>query len=233
MAYKKGSSVYKKLTKINSSEWVLNSGLMQTAFKTSPTPVEENTFKLEGTLPEISENKKQFNSKTPFLDAGIMIDRKVVTYKTKPEYLGPSILLADVLIEDDDVDYDYWISDNELEKWKYLKGGKKETRITNEGFEYFYSEGPVAFPDALEKPSRTIVTGEGGRSPSRFKHVVQSNSGRYRRLMPLELERLNMFPDNHTIEASDTKRAFFMGNALVVGVVTKLGMELKKFSSSK
>ena len=233
MAYKKGSSVYKKLTKINSSEWVLNSGLMQTAFKTSTTPVEENTFKLEGTLPEISENKKQFNSQTPFLDSGLMIDRKVVTYKTTPEYLGPSILLADVLIEDDDVDYDYWISDNELEKWKYLKGGKKETRITNEGFEYFYSEGPVAFPDALDKPSRTIVTGEGGRSPSRFKHVVQSKSGRYRRLMPLELERLNMFPDNHTIEASASKRAFFMGNALVVGVVTKLGEELKKFSSSK
>ena len=233
MAYKKGSAVYKKLTKINSSEWVLNSGLMEAAFKTSPTPVEENTFNLVGTLPEISENKKQFNSQTPFLDSGLMIDRKVVTYKTTPEYLGTSILLADVLIEDDDVDYDYWISDNELEKWKYLKGGKKETRITNEGFEYFYSEGPVAFPDALDKPSRTIVTGEGGRSPSRFKHVVQSKSGRYRRLVPLELERLNMFPDNHTIGASASKRAFFMGNALVVGVVTKLGEELKKFSSSK
>ena len=40
MAYKKGSAVYKKLTKINSSEWVLNSGLMQAAFKTRPTPVE-------------------------------------------------------------------------------------------------------------------------------------------------------------------------------------------------
>ena len=233
MAYKKGSSVYKKLTKINSSEWVLNSGLMQAAFKTSPTPVEENTFNLEGTLPEISENKKQFNSQTPFLDSGIMIDRKVVTYKTKPEYLGPSILLSDVLIEDDDVDYDYWISDNELEKWKYLKGKKKEPRIDKAGYKYTYEEGPVAFPDALEKPCRTIVTGEGGRSPSRFKHVVQSKSGRYRRLMPLELERLNMFPDNHTIEASDSKRAFFMGNALVVGVVTKLGEELKKFSSFK
>ena len=66
MAYKKGSSVYKKLTKINSSEWVLNSGLMEAAFKTSPTPVEENTFNLVGTLPEISENKKQFNSQTLF-----------------------------------------------------------------------------------------------------------------------------------------------------------------------
>ena len=68
--------------------------------------------------------------------------------------------MADVLIEDDDVDYDYWISDNELEKWKYLKGGKKETRITNEGFEYFYSEGPVAFQMLLI--NQTDDNSEGG-----------------------------------------------------------------------
>ena len=44
----------------------------------------------------------------------------------------------------------------------------------------------------------------------------------------LELERLNMFPDNHTyIEGvTPTKRAFFMGNALVVGIIEKLGTEL-------
>ena len=35
-----------------------------------------------------------------------------------------------------------------------------------------------------------------------------------------------MFPDNHTQEAADTKRAFLMGNALVVGVVEKLGESL-------
>jgi len=37
-----------------------------------------------------------------------------------------------------------------------------------------------------------------------------------------------MFPDNHTyIEGiTPTKRAFFMGNALVVGIVEKLGAEL-------
>jgi DNA (cytosine-5)-methyltransferase 1 len=35
-----------------------------------------------------------------------------------------------------------------------------------------------------------------------------------------------MFPDNHTIEASDVKRAFLMGNALVTGVVKKIGTSL-------
>ena len=85
------------------------------------------------------------------------------------------------------------------------------------------------FPDALDTPSRTVITGEGGPAPSRFKHVIFKD-GRYRRLMPIELERLNMFPDNHTKMdgITDQKRAFFMGNALVVGVVKQLGFTLAK-----
>jgi len=85
----------------------------------------------------------------------------------------------------------------------------------------------MIYPDALDNASRTIITGEGGKSPSRFKHVVSTDKG-LRRLTPVELERLNMFPDNHTkLEGiTDTKRAFFMGNALVVGVIEKIGEEL-------
>ena len=121
------------------------------------------------------------------------------------------------------------ISEDNLERWKYLKGSKKERRTAKGGYEYSYNEGPVAFPEPLDRPSRTIITGEGGNSPSRFKHVVKKRFGKkYRRLTPIELERLNMFPDNHTIGASNIKRAFFMGNALVVGVVEKLGKSLAK-----
>ena len=83
----------------------------------------------------------------------------------------------------------------------------------------------MGFPDCLNKPSRTIITGEGGASVSRFKHVVCVN-GKHRRLTPVELERLNMFPDNHTKGVSDSKRAFLMGNALVVGIVEKLASVL-------
>ena len=86
------------------------------------------------------------------------------------------------------------------------------------------------FPDHLDMPSRTIITGEGGSSPSRFKHVVIDQTGAPRRLTPIELEKLNMFPINHTKheQVPDTKRAFFMGNALVVGVVEKIGLILSK-----
>ena len=84
----------------------------------------------------------------------------------------------------------------------------------------------MVFPDPMDKPSRTIITGEGGRGASRFKHVVSPDGRRYRRLTPVELERLNMFPDDHTAGVSDAWRAFFMGNALVVGVVERIASAL-------
>ena len=82
----------------------------------------------------------------------------------------------------------------------------------------------MIFPDNLENASRTIITGEGGSSPSRFKHVINTKYG-LRRLTPVELEKLNGFPKDHTkLEGiTDTKRAFFMGNALVCGVVKIIG----------
>ena len=229
MAYKNGTVVGEQMKASHVDEWLLEKGLMQNAFPTEREALEKSIITLDGTLADISENKKQFSDKTPFLDCGMMVNRIVTSFKTKPSFSGPAITLGDVLLDDDDIDFDYWISDNELEKWKYLKGAKRETRKTKDGFEYFYTEGPVAFPDAKDRPSRTIITGEGGRTPSRFKHVVETRPGRFRRLMPVELERLNMFPDHHTAEGTDSKRAFFMGNALVVGVVTQLAKQLIKF----
>jgi DNA (cytosine-5)-methyltransferase 1 len=122
---------------------------------------------------------------------------------------------------------EYFINEEEVHKWEYFKGAKNEKRINKaSGFEYNYKEGGMVFPDPLDKPSRTIITGEGGAAASRFKHVVKTSKGKLRRLMPIELERLNMFPDNHTEGATDIKRAFFMGNALVVGVIEQIGKNL-------
>ena len=48
--------------------------------------------------------------------------------------------------------------------------------------------------------------------------------------MPVELERLNQFPDNWTDipGISDSRRGFLMGNALVVGIVERLAGPLAK-----
>ena len=119
----------------------------------------------------------------------------------------------------------------ELDKWKYLKGRKAEKRISSKGV-FYYTEGPLKLADSINIPSRTIITSEGGAGASRFKHLLELEKNvLYRRLTPVELERLNMFPDNHTElnGISDSKRAFFMGNALVVGIVERIGIVLAEF----
>ncbi len=228
LGYKKNSPVYEEFNSHNSLEWLNREGVFAKAFpveQLSQTPLE---FSLDGDLAEITVqfNKKGKKSPTPFENAGVMVDRKVYTNKTNASYSGPYTVLGDILLTEDEVPEEFFIDDERLQEWLYLKGAKREKRITKDGFEYDYSEGPMKFPDSLDRPARTIVTGEGGASPSRFKHVIQTASGRYRRLTPLELERANMFPDNHTEGASDVKRAFLMGNALVVGVIEKVGREL-------
>ena len=132
------------------------------------------------------------------------------------------------IIETKKVDDEFYIDKKDLKRWKEEKGAKSKTR-TKDGFTYEWKEGAINFPDDLDKPSRTIITSEGGRSPSRIKHVIKTKHG-MRRLTPLELERLNMFPDNHTRldGVTNNMRAFLMGNALVVGIVTKLGKEIYK-----
>ena len=227
LAYLKGTEIYENIKNISSTEWILEDGTLANSFPVSTEfllfPTE---FKLKGDIVSISENFNKGGKTIMFENSGLMIDGNVTTIKTQPNYDGEYTILKD-LIQNGEVTEDFYINNQELDKWKYLKGPKKEMRKNADGFEYNYSEGGMIFPDPLDKPSRTIITGEGGKSASRFKHVIQTPKG-FRRLSPVELERLNMFPDNHTKldGVSDTKRAFFMGNALVVGVIEKIGIAL-------
>ena len=202
-------------------------GIIGTAFKSTQSPKGKPTqFTLDEDLVKVSNEFNKGKKLSPFFTAGVLRGHDVYTVDVVPVYDGPRVTLGDVLVDEADVPEEFFISEAELPRWKYLKGGKSEKRVTSEGFEYNYSEGPMAFPDYLDRPSRTIITGEGGKSPSRFKHVILTKSGRYRRLIPLELERLNMFPDNHTEGATDARRAFLMGNALVTGIVERIGKSL-------
>ena len=82
----------------------------------------------------------------------------------------------------------------------------------------------MAFPDALDAPARTILTNEGGGSASRTKHIIQTSDGRYRRLVPDELDQLQGFPKGWTDTGmTDGNRAFCMGNALIVGIPHRIG----------
>ena len=212
----------------NARNWLFYDGVMAKSF---PFVQKKNTisqFEIEGTIKNVSDNFNIGKKDSPFGTAGIMIRRNILSVDSMAVYDGPIQTLGDILVDEEFVPEELYNSEEELPKWQYEKGPKKINRVSKEGYEYVFSEGGMAFPDYLDKPSRTMVTGEGGTAPSRFKHVVQTPSGRYRRLIPIELERLNMFPDNHTYhpEVSDGRRAFLMGNALVCGVVEIVGKSL-------
>ena len=226
MGYKKGSSIYKQKLDHGPEKWLKQTGIMAKAFPTQE-PAKLRCFEIGGELDEISKNFNKGGGASPFETAGVMVNRVVTTFKAIPDFKGQKAKLKDFLDDPKSVPKEYFIDEKSLKGWEYLKGGKREKRVTKGGFAYEYTEGPMAFPDKLDQPSRTIITAEGGATPSRFKHVIKVGK-RYRRLTPRELERLNMFDTDHTAGASDIKRAFFMGNALVVGIVTKLGEELLK-----
>ena len=229
LGFLKGSVVSNKIGLLE--DWVEYDGVLAQAFHFRRKEASESFFDIQGTIQEVSASFNKGMKNTPFGSAGIMRDRHVYTVDAEPVYAGTTQTLGDNLVDEDFVPEEFFIPEDELSKWQYEKGAKKINRISKEGFEYVFSEGGMAFPDCLDKPSRTMITGEGGSSPSRFKHVVQTPSGRYRRLIPIELERLNMFPDNHTYhpEVSDGRRAFLMGNALVCGVVQEVGRSLYRF----
>lgn len=226
VAYHVNSKLFQKIRLNSFEEWRINNSIINKAF---PIRFIENSI-IEFDLSKKNKNEIEVpNVQNPFLNSGLMISDKVYSYKSDVLYNGPFIHLKDIIVNDEEVDEDYFIKNEDISRWEHLKGAKKQFKIKKSGHVYPYNEGKMSFPDSLDRASRTIITGEGGASPSRFKHVIQTKSG-LRRLTPIELERLNMFPDNHTqlTGVSPNKRAFFMGNALVVGIVEKIGNEIQK-----
>ena len=154
-----------------------------------------------------------------------MINGKVYTAKT--EHGTPvqeQVVLGDILEEN--VSSKYYINQDDMPKWEYMKGPKAIPRKSKDGHEYMFREGGIAFPDPLDKPARTMLTSEA--SKNRSTHIIQDpTTGRLRKLTPLECERINGFPDNWTNTGlTDSNRYFCMGNALVVNVVKELADEI-------
>lgn len=220
--------IYAELT---SDNWNLkervSSGILSSAL-----PIAEPKTFSEFSIPsDPYEATRTFNvdgrGKSPFCAAGAMRDYQVVTCDVVEDYHGVRMVLGDVIANPEEVPEEYYVPEEKLEKWRYLKGSKSEERVNKlTGFKYHYSEGTMAFPDLLTSPSRTILTGEGGAGASRFKHIVEID-GRYRRLVPDELDQLQGFPKGWTNTGmTDGRRAFCMGNALVVGIPHAIGIVL-------
>lgn len=223
--------------------WLSAEGVLATALPPTPTaPAAIRAFAI-GTdaLATQAQYTAMPNGSSRFLSGGIMVGGNVWTAEVKAaedvdlrKFVGldRAMTLSDVVAKTQPVPVPvpeaFYLDESALQRWAYLKGAKSAVRVADNGHEYKYSEGPLPFPDPLDRPARTVITGEGGSAASRTKHVVRDVDGRLRRLTSEELEELNGFPRGFTrVEGvSEVKRAFLMGNALVIGLARHIGNAL-------
>ena len=219
----------KQLTEADARMTIYESGVLARALPVHKENIDIKEIDISSSPDVLTKKFGIGDFKSPFMNSGIYFSGVAFTVRTEAIHQLSKKVLGDIL--ETEVSDEYWVSASRIQEWEYLKGAKSVDRMhKGSGATYQYSEGKMAFPDLLSNPSRTILTGEGGSSPSRFKHVIQIGR-KYRRLTPLELERLNGFPDNWTAKSgdrdiSDARRAFFMGNALVVGLIERVGKVL-------
>lgn len=168
---------------------------------------------------EVSDVSKE--QRVQLYNAGVMMNGRIYSVDVTPVYEAPIPLKS--ILETGYIDEHFFLRDEDMPKWIYSKGSKKEQRRKRDGTEYYFSEGAVQFPESLDKPSRTMLTSES--SVGRSSHVVEDiRTGRLRTLTPLECERLNGFPDDWTNTGMPEKMRYFcMGNALVVPIVRRIG----------
>ena len=228
-AYHESTNYYKKMLKVPLEQIVYKKGIFAKNFQIKDTQLDKEHANIS---PKKYEDLIVLNNEFDlhFFNAGCMVNGEIRTYKVEPVECKNNTLLKDVL-ENGEIDEKYIISPEKLEKWKYLKGSKKLERKKPNGETYCYSEGAIAFPDHLDAPARTMLTSESTTNRSSHIIAVDEKKDLYRTLTPVEAERIQMFPDNWTnIESkamTERRRYFMMGNALVVGIVERLGKYLE------
>ena len=217
-AYKDTTKYYAEMKDKTPKQIIETDGFMAKAFPVkslgdiTTTSVDEDIVKVSDEF------------KFSFENAGFMRKGEVFTTRITEEE-EDAILLGKVL--QSDVDEHYYLSGDVLSKWEYLKGAKKIPRTSANGHEYIFSEGPVAFPDPWDRPGRTMLTSES--TLNRSSHVVEDpGTHRLRLITPVEAERLQGFDDDWTALGGmpERMRYFCMGNALVVPMITRMGMVL-------
>ena len=231
--YHKTTDYYKSVIERDAVELIKKDGFFAPTFPVTDPREDQKR------LVTVSINEKEYHDLVAvsdlfalrFENAGVMMNGYITTMRVEAKKKKPTTL-REILV--DDVDEKFYINggDSRLERLKAMKGAKKEKRVSSSGFEYLYSEGGMSYPDKLDKPARTILTSES--SINRSTHIIEDpKTKRMRLLTPLECERLNGFPDNWTqpkkcsVDITDKKRYFFMGNALVVGLIDEMARRVQ------
>lgn len=222
-AYHKSTNYYKRMQKVKDRDVIFEKGLFVQQFpiKSEYQAISETSISEYKDLKDVSDNFK-----CQFYNAGVMTNGGIYIVKVKSDY--NLIYPLRNIREENPVDEKYFLNDKQIEKFAFLKGSKKIPRVKPNGEPYYYCEGSMPFPDNLDAPARTMLTSESG--VSRTTHVIEDfKTKKLRLLTPRECERINGFPDDWTNTGmSDKKRYFMMGNALVVGVIERIGKEIEK-----
>lgn len=212
-AYKNTTAYYKKMKNYESSDILFEGGFMVKAFPLSGYSIIKQTKLNYNNIQSISDTFQYDFENTGFMRDGIISTVNVTSAEEKPI---PLRTLLEKNVEDS-----FYVEDK-IDKWIYLKGAKKINRQAKSGFNYIFSEGPIAFPDKLDLPARTILTSEG--TVNRSTHVIKDpQTNRLRLITPLEAERIQGFDDNWTNTGMTLRMRYFcMGNALVVPMITRM-----------
>ena len=216
-AYRNDTIYGQKMADISADMIIKNGGLMAKAFPIQNIGHITETV-IGGDIVDVSDNFAFAFETAGYMCKGRIYTAKVTEQEEEPITLGKILQTT--------VDDKFYITNEKMPKWTYLKGAKKIPRKSADGHEYTFSEGPIAFPDPWDRPGRTMLTSES--TINRSTHVVSDpGTGRLRLLTPVEAERLQGFDDEWTNTGMpDRMRYFCMGNALVVPMITRMGRVL-------
>ena len=217
-AYRNDTIYGQKMADISADMIIKDGGFMAKAFPIQNMGRMTETV-IGGDIVDVSDNFAFAFEAAGYMRKGRIYTAKVIEQEEEPMILGK-------ILQKNNVDDKFYITNEKMPKWTYLKGAKKIPRKSADGHEYTFSEGPIAFPDPWDRPGRTMLTSES--TLNRSTHVVSDpGTGRLRLLTPVEAERLQGFDDEWTNTGMpDRMRYFCMGNALVVPMITRMGRVL-------
>ena len=223
-AYRNDTIYGQKMAAVSADMIIKDGGLMAKAFPIQDMGRITETI-IGGDIVDVSDNFAFAFENAGYMHGGRIYTAKVIEQQEEPITLGK--------ILQKNVDDKFYITNEKMPKWTYLKGAKKIPRKSADGHEYTFSEGPIAFPDPWDRPGRTMLTSES--TLNRSTHVVSDpGTGRLRLLTPVEAERLQGFDDEWTNTGMpDRMRYFCMGNALVVPMITRMGKVLDEIISQE
>lgn len=223
-AYRNNTIYGQKLADVSADMIIKDDGLMAKAFPIQDMGRITETI-IGGDIVDVSDNFAFAFENAGYMHEGRIYTAKVIEQEEEPITLGK--------ILQKNVENNFYITNEKMPKWTYLKGAKKIPRKSADGHEYTFSEGPIAFPDPWDRPGRTMLTSES--TLNRSTHVVSDpGTGRLRLLTPVEAERLQGFDDEWTNTGMpDRMRYFCMGNALVVPMITRMGKVLDEIISQE